>query len=126
MSLLPRRPSADPRALRRSVRPLVASLGFVVLAGLLPVAAVAPVAAGGPKGGAGLQPTIHYEEAQAHAHDDLHFTPGGRVTVPFRPRATDHWKVGGRAPRALPAGRVSGRAMRTLDVVPAAGSLDGR
>src|SRR4029078_10713157 len=28
------------------------------------------------------------------------------------------------APRALPAGRVSGRAMRTLDVVPAEGSLD--
>ena len=45
--------------------------------------------------------------------------------MPFRPRATDHWKVGGRSPRALPAGRVSGRAMRTLDVVPAAGSLDG-
>jgi len=32
--------------------------------------------------------------------------------VPFRPRPTDTWKVGGRAPRALPAGRLSGKAMR--------------
>ena len=34
----------------------------------------------------------------------IEFTPGGRVTVGFRPRAGDAWEVGGRAPRALPAG----------------------
>src|SRR6476661_7391686 len=37
--------------------------------------------------------------------------PGGRVTVPYRPRAGDTWQVGGRAPRALPAGTATGRAL---------------
>ena len=32
------------------------------------------------------QPTIQYEEAIAHADDRIDFTPGGRVTVPFKPR----------------------------------------
>ncbi len=61
---------------------------------------------------AGLQPTIHWEEAQAHANDKLDLPAGGRVTVPFQPRGNDHWKVGGQSPRALPAGRLSGQQVR--------------
>ena len=44
---------------------------------------------------AGLQPTIHWQEAQAHERDRIAFTPGGRVTVGFKPRSTDRWTVGG-------------------------------
>ncbi len=56
-------------------------------------------------------PGVHYEDALAHAADDIEFEPGGRVTVGFRPRAGDAWKVDGKAPRALPAGSQSGRDM---------------
>ncbi len=59
-----------------------------------------------------LRPTIQYEEAMAHAADDVTFAPGDRVTVPFTPRKTDRWAVGGVRPTSLPAGRISGRAMR--------------
>jgi spore germination protein YaaH/flagellar hook assembly protein FlgD len=59
-----------------------------------------------------VQPTIQYEEAVAHANDKTAFTAGARVTVPFKPRPSDRWTVGGVAPQALPAGRLSGRAMR--------------
>ena len=59
-----------------------------------------------------LQPTIQYEEAVKHAKDDLSFAPGGRVTVGFTPRQGDPTRVGGAAPRALPAGRLSGAALR--------------
>jgi spore germination protein YaaH len=61
-----------------------------------------------------LLPGIHYEDALAHADDRIEFTPGGRVTVGFRPRADDTWEVGGRSPRALPAGSAAGR-----DLLPA-------
>jgi spore germination protein YaaH len=47
----------------------------------------------------------------AHAADRIEFTPGDRVTVGFRPRAGDTWEVGGRSPRALPAGTRSGKEM---------------
>ena len=52
-----------------------------------------------------------YEEWLAHEQDRIAFTPGGRVTVGFRPRASDAWPIGGRAPTALPAGRATGTAM---------------
>ena len=84
---------------------------------------VVPVAAASPKPNtddAGLRPTIHYEEALAHADDDIEFAPGGRVTVGFTPRSTDHWKVGGVSPRALPAGRLDGRQMRAQGKPPKA------
>jgi len=58
-----------------------------------------------------LRPGVQYEELMAHAADRIDFTPGGRVTVPYRPRAGDTWQVGGRAPRALPAGTATGRAL---------------
>ena len=50
-------------------------------------------------------------DAVAHEGDRIAFTPGARVTVPFRPRPDDGWSVGGDAPGALPAGAASGRAM---------------
>ncbi|MEO5966345.1 MAG: glycosyl hydrolase family 18 protein, partial [Candidatus Limnocylindrales bacterium] len=61
---------------------------------------------------AGLLPTIHYEDAVAHAADTTTFEPGGRATIGFTPRAGDRWSVGGVSPRALPAGRLSGRQIR--------------
>ena len=70
--------------------------------------------------GAELRPTIHYEEARAHADDRIDFAPGGRVSVGFTPRAGDHWKVGGVSPRALPAGRLDGRQLREQDTPGAA------
>ena len=60
----------------------------------------------------GIQPTIHWQDARAHEHDRIAFKPGGRVTVGFTPRSGDRWKVGGVAPRALPAGGLDGAAMR--------------
>ena len=80
----------------------------------LDAARVAPAKAtsADPQNNAGLRPSIHWEEVQAHANDKIDFAAGGRVTVPFRPRAGDRWTVGGSAPRALPAGRLSGRHLR--------------
>ena len=40
------------------------------------------------------------------------FEPGGRVTVPFKPRASDRWEIDGKAPRGLPPGHATGRQMR--------------
>jgi spore germination protein YaaH/flagellar hook assembly protein FlgD len=73
--------------------------------------AAADPAASGPPAPPSLQPSIVYEDWLAHEHDRLRFTPGGRVTVAFKPRTTDEWSIGGSAPQALPAGRASGTAM---------------
>ncbi len=89
-----------------------------------PVAAPAPTPAPAAEpDAAGLQPTIHWEEVQAHANDRLDLPAGGRVTVPFRPRAEDRWTVDGEAPRSLPAGRLTGRQLRdtATGTTPAAG-----
>ncbi len=94
------------RSLRR---PLALCVSLLSLGLLLPVAALA---AGPPAGSDTMHPTIHYEEAQAHAHDRIAFSAGDRVTIPFRPRASDPWKVAGAGARQLPAGRATGRAMR--------------
>jgi spore germination protein YaaH/flagellar hook assembly protein FlgD len=59
----------------------------------------------------GLQPTIQYEEAMAHANDPNGFTPGGRVLLGYTPRANDGWPVDGGRPVALPAGLATGRDM---------------
>jgi spore germination protein YaaH len=78
----------------------------------VPAQAAKPEAVGDAAGGAGDPgPGVQYEEAMAHANDRIEFTPGGRVTVGFRPRAGDTWEVGGRSPRALPAGTESGQEM---------------
>jgi spore germination protein YaaH len=50
-------------------------------------------------------------DAAAHQNDQIAFTPGARVTIPFRPRPDDGWSVDGVAPSELPAGGASGRAM---------------
>lgn len=72
-------------------------------------------------------PSIQYEQAMEHAADAIEFEPGGRVTVPFRPRSGDDWKVDGLSPRALPAGHATGLQMRTSrgNVVWAAGRPEG-
>ncbi len=59
-----------------------------------------------------IRPSVQYEELVAHADDQIHFAPGGRVTVPFTPRPEDDWTVAGTAPRQLPAGRLSGTVIR--------------
>jgi spore germination protein YaaH/flagellar hook assembly protein FlgD len=97
---------------RRPVR-RIAAITFVLV---VQTSWVAPVVAASPKPSAdddgGLLPTIHYEDARAHAKDRIDFAPGGRVTVGFDPRRGDAWKVGGLKPRALPAGRLNGRQLR--------------
>ena len=65
----------------------------------------------GPNAALGVEPTIQYQDALAHQDDRIAFTPGGRVDVPFTPRADDGWFIDGQAPAALPAGSATGRAM---------------
>jgi spore germination protein YaaH len=125
------------RSPRRSTRRphLRIALGLIVAA-LLTTPGAAPVGATGPAArapatapladalgaGAGAgdtaltaEPSAMYLDAMAHAADRIAFRPGGRVTVPFRPRTGDTWSVAGAGPRALPAGRLSGREMRRDD-----------
>ncbi|CAN5557875.1 hypothetical protein BH20CHL6_BH20CHL6_08170 [soil metagenome] len=87
------------------------------LSGLVAVTLLVPggAAALSPQTGAAFgsppaqAPSIHYQDAQAHAGDSMTFEPGGAVSVPFRPRPGDRWLVGGRLPRPLPIARLSGR-----------------
>ena len=78
-----------------------------------PAAFAATPGAGAAAGG--IQPSIHYEEALAHAADDIDFAPGGRVSVGFEPRPDDVFEIDGERPQALPAGQVSGREMGDAD-----------
>ena len=59
----------------------------------------------------GDPPSQAYLDTLAAEGRRFAFTPGGRVTVAFSPRADDRWPIGGRAPRPLPAGRRSGAEM---------------
>ncbi len=111
MSIFHRRPDRiRTRTQRRAALILIVGL----LAASSPAAVPVMTLAASPMdtSAGGLAPTIQYEEAMAHANDRIPFAPGDRVTVPFKPRAGDRWRVDGRAPKALPAGRLSGRAMR--------------
>src|SRR6476659_1029852 len=88
-------------------RCLLVASGVALLAGLLPTATIEAATpalhrAQAAAAGSGLQPTIQYEEALAHASDRIAFAPGDRVKVPFAPRAGDRWQVGGVTPRILP------------------------
>jgi spore germination protein YaaH/flagellar hook assembly protein FlgD len=85
---------------------------LAVTAPLAGVGAAAPAADLAP---GALRPTIQYEEAVAHAGDQIAFAPGGRVSVPFTPRPEDDWTVGGVSPRRLPAGLLSGQAIRSAE-----------
>ena len=60
---------------------------------------------------AGAEPTIQYDETLAHEADRQAFVPGGKVTVPYTPRADDGWTVDGASPRTLPAGNATGARM---------------
>jgi len=113
-------PPVVPSAPRRRLgRPPVLAIGagLLILAGLTPtgtVGAASPAdrpAVAAPQGS--VRPTIQYEQAMAHAADKTTFVPGARVTVPFTPRRTDRWAIGGLQPQALPAGRLSGTALRS-------------
>ena len=103
-----RRPSAP------TPRIAFAAMGLTVLlvAQSAAVVAAAPGRAWASGAAAGLEPSIHWEDAKAHASDRISFTPGGRVTVGFTPRSTDRWRVGGLAPQRLPAGRLDGKQLR--------------
>ena len=108
------RPRAS--ATRRASASRIA-FGALILTAIVaaqPAAVVAaPATAASPSGAAaGLEASIHWEDAQAHARDRISFTPGGRVTVGFTPRPSDRWRVGGLGPQRLPAGRLDGKAMR--------------
>jgi flagellar hook assembly protein FlgD/GH18 family chitinase len=87
-------------------------VGSVLLAASAPAAGVSAEVSRGEATSAAARPTIQYEEAVAHAADKIAFSAGDRVTVPFTPRGSDRWAVGGVKPRDLPAGRLSGRAIR--------------
>ena len=112
------------RSSRPAHSPIARALALAAILGAQAVwvgtAAAAPAATGttpaaapaAETDAAGLSPTIHWEEVQKHARDRITFTPGERATVGFKPRSSDHWKVGGVEPRALPAGRLDGRQMR--------------
>lgn len=108
MPVLTRRPSAS------SPRIAIAAIGLtaVLVAQSAAAVAAAPSTAWASGAAAGLEPSIHWEDAKAHASDDISFTPGGRVTVGFTPRSTDRWRVGGLAPQRLPAGRLDGKQLR--------------
>ena len=102
-----------PRCLPLRSSRLALVVGTLVLVGLFPgrVDAAEAATPGGPAT-PGVRPTVQYEEALAHAGDRISFEPGGRVTVPFRPRDSDRWTVDGGSPVVLPSGRVSGSTMR--------------
>lgn len=105
MPVTTRRPSLSPR------RSALLSVAMALALGAQP-SLVAPVAGAGATDAAGLEPTIHWQEAEEHEDDRIAFAPGGRVTVGFKPRPSDRWTVGGVAPRALPAGRLDGARLR--------------
>jgi spore germination protein YaaH len=107
----------------------VLAILLIFVAGVMPVGAAQPSTIASSRGTTGtataltarastardarVQPSIHWEQARAHANDKLDLPPGGRVTVGFTPRAGDPWKIDGQAPGALPAGRLSGRDLRS-------------
>jgi spore germination protein YaaH len=89
------------------------AIATVAAAGVTPAAALAADRSddGGDADAPGT-PSVVYEESVAHANDRIAFTAGDRVTVPFKPRASDQWAVDGARAVELPAGRASGRALR--------------
>jgi Glycosyl hydrolases family 18 len=92
---------------RFAIAALASVLGLVVQAAppaASTVAASSPanpaLAMTAPK--AFTEPSQMYLDDQAHAHDKLGLTPGGPPTVPYQPRPSDRWSVGGQRARAIP------------------------
>jgi len=123
------RPSASRSLARRSRQPVLAAALVLVVAApgwsspppasaaaLRPAAADTTVDGVGdgsaPDAPDGSIPSIHYEQAMEHVADVIDFEAGDRVTVPFTPRAADHWPIDGEAPRPLPAGNATGLQLR--------------
>ena len=106
-----RHPTARAASSRRA-RVVALAAGVLILAVAAPAAVLGAADPGAVAPAGAVRPTIQYEEAVAHASDTTTFSPGDRVTVPFKPRPSDRWAVGGVSPRELPAGRLTGRAMR--------------
>lgn len=95
----------------RSVAVLALPLALALVAGLLPGAVVAADPSAAATGAYPGEPTVHYEEALAHADDEIAFTPGARVLTGFAPKTKALARVAGRTAGALPAGLLSGRDM---------------
>lgn len=102
------------RRLHLRSRALSAATGLLALAVLVPSTPASALERDELPVGPILRPGIQYEEALAHADDDIAFTPGDRVTVPFTPRPEDDWTVGGVTPRQLPSGRLSGSQLEEM------------
>jgi spore germination protein YaaH/flagellar hook assembly protein FlgD len=90
------------------------AIAMVAAGAVAPTAALAASRSGddGDGDAAAGSPSVVYEESVAHAGDRIAFTAGDRVSVPFKPRASDGWTIDGAHPVELPAGRASGRALR--------------
>jgi spore germination protein YaaH len=92
-------------AFRRSL--VLATAIAVVASSLGTLVAPSAAAAADPESpGSSLQ----YLEAQQHQSEHYSFTEGGVVDVPYRPRPSDSYTVGGAVPVALPAAVGSGVA----------------
>ncbi len=113
---MPVTPSRPPASSRRIGLRAIGLAAVLVAQTTMAAAASAPPLATPAGAAAGLEPSIHWEQARAHENDRISFTPGARVTVGFTPRSTDRWTVGGVAPQRLPAGRLDGKAMRQQGV----------
>ncbi len=64
-------------------------IAAVLAVGLLPMPAAHAADQAGPsaRSGSSIRTSVHYQDAQRHANERIRFKPGGRVTVPFKPRA---------------------------------------
>jgi spore germination protein YaaH/flagellar hook assembly protein FlgD len=109
-----------PARTKRTARPrlFASAAALLILSGIVPLTTAGAADTHAQEAKDAGRPSVQYEEAMAHAADKTTFAPGGRVTVPFKPRASDRWVVGGVAPKALPAGRLSGKALRDGAKVP--------
>ncbi len=119
MPLTTRRPNSSdgrPSRIRTLPRPrsrfVALWCGLLILAASAPLHGVGAVVPGGTAPAGAGRPSIQYEEALAHADDEIAFSAGGRVRVPFAPRPADAWPVAGDEPQGLPAGRLSGADIR--------------
>lgn len=126
--MVPCRPN-DRRGRPAGARAIAILIGACLLLAVLPVAPVGAASGAGTEGltdMGGLRPSIQYEQAMAHADDTVAFAAGGRVSVPYTPRATDRWAIDGGRALPLPAGRLTGKAIRDARTTTVTSSASGR